>query len=677
MPFLTKPSILKAYKTLTAMKENPAIQGATQNVSALRYFFALDRFYFMRNHPCNTKDDNDKTEFAKYVGEFCSICDNLYTTNFYYPLKNHTGDFAVGSNFYSVGKVKDSLVNKNEYFDYPKRGNTPLFNIKAGILYKKDDYYNNINSYLSSLDIKVALVLWLLRKDDIETDNGKPIEENLYLAMGKKYSDNLLKILFDKKDEFKRIIDSYNIKFTTAGFCPLDQEDIKNLFKSQNTMNHNEYSLQVIFYGAPGTGKSYSIDGTTNKDNSIRTTFHPDSDYSSFVGAYKPTIQRDKGVLQDHGYSEEKVIDLFFHSNKVINEQKARYLYTGLINNKDINRLGLTSSSIANKLKEKGFSTTAYDTELSAVLKMANWLDEESNPATDKIIYQFVPQAFLKAYVEAWKLMEEAKVEEADAPKPYWLVIEEINRGNCAQIFGDLFQLLDRSSNGFSSYAIVPDTDIQKFLMEDKMLGFGNGLTVDDVKNEEGKIIATGEDIRNGLRLVLPPNLYIRATMNTSDQSLFPIDSAFKRRWDWEYKKITNANKDWKIDIINNDKRYDWWDFLEKINKLISSMTSSADKQLGYFFCKADKEKEAGSDPSIIKVETFVGKVLFYLWNDVFKEYGFDFGDLFKYEKIEGDKKTVCDLSFPDFYKEDNQVNTDVVKQFIQKVFDWKPDDEK
>ena len=195
MPFLTKPSILKAYKTLTAMKENPAIQGATQNVSALRYFFALDRFYFMRNHPCNTKDDNDKTEFAKYVGEFCSICDNLYTTNFYYPLKNHTGDFAVGSNFYSVGKVKDSLVNKNEYFDYPKRGNTPLFNIKAGILYKKDDYYNNINSYLSSLDIKVALVLWLLRKDDIETD--KEFSERI----NKEYDKYLMEYDFRTRKE--------------------------------------------------------------------------------------------------------------------------------------------------------------------------------------------------------------------------------------------------------------------------------------------------------------------------------------------------------------------------------------------------------------------------------------------------------------------------------------------
>ena len=169
--------------------------------------------------------------------------------------------------------------------------------------------------------------------------------------------------------------------------------------------------------------------------------------------------------------------------------------------------------------------------------------------------------------------------------------------------------------------------------------------------------------------------------MNTSDQSLFPIDSAFKRRWEWKYIKITNGYKkkengeyetdaegkkiplNWKIETNGQD----WYEFIKQINKIISNMTSSADKQLGYFFCQANEEKK-------ITTETFVSKVLFYLWNDVFKDYGFDDESLFKYKTKEGKEE---DLTFPDFYDEDGNVVPDVVKQFIEHVMAWKGDDKK
>ena len=133
------------------------------------------------------------------------------------------------------------------------------------------------------------------------------------------------------------------------------------------------------------------------------------------------------------------------------------------------------------------------------------------------------------------------------------------------------------------------------------------------------------KEVKNGKKLKLPSNLYIWATMNTSDQSLFPIDSAFKRRWDWKYLKIKegkdkNGNKlDWIIDVNlkneNGEERpVKWWAFIKKINEIIASMTSSADKQLGYFFCKADKKQnETDQDATIISEDAFVGKVLFYL----------------------------------------------------------------
>lgn len=312
--------------------------------------------------------------------------------------------------------------------------------------------------------------------------------------------------------------------------------------KSQPTDDTTSHALQVIFYGAPGTGKSNTIKREVDdkKKPNVRTTFHPDSDYSTFVGAYKPT-------------SIEVPV------------------------------------------------TTMIGTKAVPVE------NADGTPRMEKkIVYEFVPQAFLKAYTGAWKTPSE----------PFYLIIEEINRGNCAQIFGDLFQLLDRNdTTGLSEYPISPDEDIQKFLLTDKKFGFA-ALT-----DEQKAHIP--EEVLNGELMILPPNLHIWATMNTSDQSLFPIDSAFKRRWDWQYMPISNANKGWKIEV--RGRQYDWWQFLEKINDAIGQATSSEDKKLGYFFCKAKD--------GIISADTFVGKVIFYIWNDVFKDFTDEAGDLFKDEE--------------------------------------------
>lgn len=173
-------------------------------------------------------------------------------------------------------------------------------------------------------------------------------------------------------------------------------------------------------------------------------------------------------------------------------------------------------------------------------------------------------------------------MEKFDKDDKQYLVIEEINRGNCAQIFGDLFQLLDRNDYGFSDYPIKADADMKRQLQK---AFAGLVIAQKDKINAmyEGKDIVS--QVLNGDILLLPNNLYIWATMNTSDQSLFPIDSAFKRRWDWTYMPISNAEKDWIVEV--DGSKYDWWQFLEKINEKIGSTTNFEDKKLGYFFCKA------------------------------------------------------------------------------------------
>ena len=336
--------------------------------------------------------------------------------------------------------------------------------------------------------------------------------------------------------------------------------------------------LQQIFYGAPGTGKSYAIKELTKGADIIRTTFHPDSDYSTFVGAYKPTT-KEIPVISNFGGKAIKVKD-----------------------------------EDGNDIKE------------------------------DRIVYEFVNQAFLQAYVGAWKKLAANTIE----PKKQYLVIEEINRGNCAQIFGDLFQLLDRNPQGFSEYPIKADADMKKQLKKQLAgLTLENAATINALyKNEDvvGKVL-------DGDILLLPSNLFIWATMNTSDQSLFPIDSAFKRRWDWKYVPIANAEKNWAIKV--NGKKYDWWDFLNKINALIGETTNSEDKKLGYFFCK--------TETGIIDAETFVGKVIFYLWNDVFNDFEFE-GDVF----VDTDGETK--LTFDKFYNPDATVQESTVEVFLNNL---------
>lgn len=335
--------------------------------------------------------------------------------------------------------------------------------------------------------------------------------------------------------------------------------------------------LQQIYYGAPGTGKSFEVKDTTKRYSTIRTTFHPDSDYSTFVGAYKPVMEE----------------------------------------------------------------TPVYGAQGVEVAK------------EKRITYSYVKQAFLKAYLGAWQKYAKG----GETAELQFLVIEEINRGNCAQIFGDLFQLLDRSDNGFSTYPIEADSDLQneikKAFAEGGEYAIENGLDVDDAvdgyTSNYGETLS--DDIKNGRVLLLPNNLYIWATMNTSDQSLFPIDSAFKRRWDWRYVKIADAGKGWKIKC--GTEYCDWWTFVEEINKKIAKETSSDDKKLGYFFCKPDK------NGNTISEDKFVGKVLFYLWNDVFKD-----GDtsLFKVGEY------TEEATFEAFYNDDNTVNIEAIRKFLVAV---------
>lgn len=331
-------------------------------------------------------------------------------------------------------------------------------------------------------------------------------------------------ILFDEPG-MKKVSELIN---SIIGESAPSAKDIIDRCETQkDVIDGDSFPLQRILYGAPGTGKSYSVfsaiaihlgiinekeklsdaqrKGLENANYIFRTTFHPDYDYAQFVGCYKPT-KDDEG----------------------------------------------------------------------------------------KITYEFTPQVFINALVKAY-----------ESTDPVYLVIEEINRGNCAQIFGDIFQLLDRNGDGDSEYSISVDEDLKKYLEEKCPKALSNG------------------------KIKLPRNFNIIATMNTSDQSLFPMDSAFKRRWEWEYVPVDLSDEvdSSKFEITIDGSKYKWHDFLRAVNVKIKDVTKSEDKQMGNFFIKKS-----------VDAKEFCNKVMFYLWNDISKDYYESNDSLFQYKTGDGTK---------------------------------------
>ncbi len=449
-------------------------------------------------------------------------------------------------------------------------------------IYKGDYFPLKGKYFIVETDDKKTIIFTRAQKDygcALQTPEnsailGSYLRERLGVAFGDEITiEDITRSGFTKVF-FKKIDDMHYL---------LNFSDDFRSFRNNNVNQSKTYldePLQQIFFGAPGTGKSFKINEMCAEYENYRTTFHPDTDYASFVGSYKP-----------------------------ITKQVPQYdIYHNVI------------------------------------------IDKETKEPVmeDRIVYRYVFQSFLKAYIAAWIEQQNAE------PKPVFLIIEEINRGNCAQIFGDIFQLLDRNAAGYSDYPIVADDDLTQELKHeftDLMVANADGINA--LYKGDKDVVAS---VKSGDRLLLPNNLYIWATMNTSDQSLFPIDSAFKRRWDWKYIKIKDGSKDYKI-VFSNGNVYDWWQFVTAINeKIEGGEIRQEDKKLGYFFAK--------SKDGIIHADRFLSKVIFFIYNDVFKDFGFD-EDFFKGE----DGKP---MTFASYFDESGEANEDQVERFLNNL-DLKP----
>ena len=314
-----------------------------------------------------------------------------------------------------------------------------------------------------------------------------------------------------------------------------------------------------ILFGPPGSGKSYKIDEDyANGHPQIRVTFHPDSDYNSFVGSYKPISDAD-----------------------------------------------------------------------------------------GKIHYNFVPQVFTNAYLSAWSQPDRA----------VFLIVEEINRGNCAQIFGDLFQGLDRNANGYSVYPVDAETDLANHLRK----AFGESpVAADEFAREAGNHKNVGPTDFH--KIILPRNLHLYATMNTSDQSLFPMDSAFKRRWDWEYVPIDYVDAD-KFKIVFTDTScYSWGEFIRAVNERIYSLNQSEDKQIGNRFVNPAN--------GMIPMSVFKSKVMFYLWAEIYKNETENPGTIFV-TKSDTTKSDTVPFTFSRLFEKNaagDDSNVDLLEGFMRQL---------
>jgi len=215
------------------------------------------------------------------------------------------------------------------------------------------------------------------------------------------------------------------------------------------------------------------------------------------------------------------------------------------------------------------------------IMKEALSPEDPSAPAKKSIAYSYVPGPFIRIYVKA-KLHPE---------KNYLLVIEEINRANAPAVFGDMFQLLDRIGNGYSEYPVATSEDLRAFLEESN--------------------IDTPETI------CLPSNLYIWATMNSADQGVFPLDTAFKRRWDYRYFGINNCEQEIAEKSFSvAGKSYNWNEFRKAINNKLLERNINEDKLLGPFFIKPSL-----FDNNELAVNAIKSKVLMYLYEDAGRQY--------------------------------------------------------
>jgi hypothetical protein len=507
--FLKQEIIIKAFKGLHTLAESHSGKKAGERTSGIRYFLAAAEILKKKQADSvriSPAEKTDRLYFVEAVGNVVRLDEDGGYTNDFYDEFERDKSYAVSSNFLTTVLKQDGAK--------PGRP-APLINVNNQSISLHEEYLNNLLKYGDWNSYRKSLAVWLARFDTFEGIDGNDVTKvsaRIVELLRGRYGDQIASTLVKNAGELAECFSGVSKPLLEA-----DQTDYFSVLaplvekKKPGTKGIGD---NIVFYGAPGTGKSYSLKGFSP---SIRTVFHGDYQNSDFIGSYRPLV-----------------------------------------------------------------------------------VDED-------ITYSFIPGPFIKAFINALRKPAEHQ----------YLIIEEINRAPAASVFGEAFQLLDRDATGESEYKIVVDDALKNFL---------------DIELK-GNAMWKGE-------LFLPKNLSLYATMNSADQGVEPLDTAFKRRWKFRYlpinfTKISSSDIRRKKMIKYAGLTYDWCEFAEAINSILMKEGVDEDRLLGpYFLSNSDFEEKEGFD------EVVSGKVFIYLWDDVLR-HGLRqtvFGEAYKtYNKLSAD----------------------------------------
>lgn len=465
-----------------------------ERVSGLRHFLACAEILQQSGQDSLSlaPDEPGRKDLIKAVGRVVSVGNGQQYTSDFFTITNDKPDYAVGANFLTTG-VKSS---RNRTAELPGRP-SPLLWLKNEVVSLHDQHKKNLQADYELNEIKDALALWLVRETKFPANfsNSKIVDfvnSELEARYGNSVSKQITLSISAYKELFHNVITVLSV----------DKPDISDLFvpsdhgtgmdKSAETPKLVHVGRNIIFYGAPGTGKSYRVDSLAGKFNVTRTVFHPDTQNSDFFGCLKP---RMNGPLVE---------------------------------------------------------------------------------------YRFSPGPFCKALRAAL----------LDKDNHHFLIIEEINRAPAAAVFGELFQLLDRRDDiegaGLSSYEVdFPNEESENWMR------FDNGPSIK--------------------KLHLPSNLTLLATMNSSDQGVYPLDTAFRRRWEQEYVPLyAGEGPKGNLELVGKSNKLwsvPWCSFVKCLNNwLLKQYSVPEDRLLGLWFVKT---YELGV--------SIPAKILLYLWDDLLR----------------------------------------------------------
>lgn len=465
------------------------------------------------------------------------------------------------------------------------------------------DKWNELYDLIKSVDDS-QLIIRLEKFVDSSRYYVRANEDIFKKIFRKMVVPKLTDLVFIKNTDVKRIELELRVNYQFS-FSQADSSELSECTITFESGYESEYMQNRILFGAPGTGKSFTLNNEaktlmTNGGYEERVTFHPDYSYANFVGTYKPvmvvgnsdaisSVSNDVvSVLSDKTKTAQEKYDLLYDKFKDDGLTRLPIL------------LGLYTDETFKTRKQDGTDAVgdnSVERNHGKALRPYVTLPSKVN-VKEEISYEYVPGPFMRVLAKALKNAMTGN------PKPHLLIIEEINRANVAAVFGDVFQLLDRASNNVSEYEIATTNEMRTYLA--KELGVEKSAV---------------ETIR------IPDNMFLWATMNSADQGVYPMDTAFKRRWDFTYLGIDDSEKDLigKTVILgtgSTKQKVEWNKLRKAINNFLAKEKINEDKQLGpYFIARSIVVPEKGTEIDNDRfIHTFKSKVIMYLFEDAAKQ---------------------------------------------------------